>query len=59
MATPIEPGGRRARDFDGTMVGDAEPLSAMSNLRVVAWLAWLTACQWLTRYNGLSRKQGT
>jgi hypothetical protein len=23
----------------------------MSNLRVIAWLAWLTACAWLTRYN--------
>jgi hypothetical protein len=28
----------------------------MSNLRVVAWLAWLTICAWLTR-NILDFKQ--
>jgi hypothetical protein len=27
----------------------------MSNIRVVAWLAWLTATAWLTRYTEPTR----
>jgi hypothetical protein len=49
MATPMESVGR----YGG------EPRSSISNLRVVVWLAWLTACQWLTRYNGFPQRKGT
>jgi hypothetical protein len=31
----------------------------MSNLRVVAWLTWLTVWQRLTRFAMLSRERGT
>ncbi len=34
-----------------------EARNVMSNLRVIAWLAWLTASAWLTRYNEPSRER--
>ena len=45
---------------DTAAVGAAkqqEARNVMSNLRVIAWLAWLTACAWLTRNNEPSRER--
>ena len=59
MAAPMESVGTYGTNFDPGMTRGGETGSFTSNLRVVVWLAWLTACKWLTRYNGLSREQGT
>jgi hypothetical protein len=59
MATPMESVGRYGGEFDRRMLYEREPRNSISNLRVVVWLVWLTASQWLTRYNGLPQRKGT
>jgi hypothetical protein len=59
MAVPVELVGRYGSKFDRQVIRGKEPGSAISSLRVIMWLAWLTACTWLTRYNRDSGEQGT
>jgi hypothetical protein len=59
MAAPMELVGRYGSNSDRRESRGGELGSFASNLRVVVWLVWLTACKWLTRYNGLSREPGT
>jgi hypothetical protein len=45
--------------FRSGVFDESEGGHVMSNFRVVAWLAWLTAWTWLSRYTMDSKVPGT